>query len=86
MLYRVQAGDTLSYLSQRFGVSVEAILAANSLPDPDVLFVGQELVIPEEESPDPRVDTSKVIVVRGVVLEDGVGLESRAKAWRRISA
>ena len=42
---KVQPGDTLSSLSRRYGVSVEAIQAANNLPD-GRLDVGQELVIP----------------------------------------
>jgi murein DD-endopeptidase MepM/ murein hydrolase activator NlpD len=42
---KVQKGDTLSSLSRRYGVSVEAIQAANNLPD-GRLNVGQEIVIP----------------------------------------
>lgn len=42
---KVQKGETLSSLSRRYGVSVEAIQAANNLPD-SRLDVGQELVIP----------------------------------------
>src|SRR5688572_30825062 len=41
----VQKGETLSVLSRRYGVSVEAIQAANNLPD-GRLGVGQEIVIP----------------------------------------
>ena len=42
---KVETGETLSMLSRRYGVSVEAIMAANSLPD-GRLNVGQELTIP----------------------------------------
>jgi murein DD-endopeptidase MepM/ murein hydrolase activator NlpD len=42
---KVQKGETLSVLSRRYGVSVEAIQAANNLPD-GRLGVGQEIVIP----------------------------------------
>jgi murein DD-endopeptidase MepM/ murein hydrolase activator NlpD len=42
---KVERGDTLSSLSRRYGVSVEAIQAANNLPD-GRLNVGQDLVIP----------------------------------------
>lgn len=44
--YTVQAGDTLSAIAQRFGTTVEAIVAANNLADPDSIQVGQELIIP----------------------------------------
>jgi len=47
-IYVVQAGDTMSSIAQRFGVTVEEILAANSLADPDTLSVGQNLLIPVE--------------------------------------
>lgn len=41
----VQAGDTLFNIGQRYGVSVQAITAANGLPD-DVVRIGEVLVIP----------------------------------------
>jgi len=44
--YIVQKGDTLWRLSQRFGVSLDALIKANNLSNPDVLHVGQELIIP----------------------------------------
>jgi LysM repeat protein len=46
-LYTVQEGDSLSAISQRFGVSAEAIVAANNISNPDLLRVGDQLVIPE---------------------------------------
>lgn len=46
VLYVVQQGDTLGAIAIRFGVSVEAIQAANGIDDPTRLRVGQELVIP----------------------------------------
>nr|HID14670.1 LysM peptidoglycan-binding domain-containing protein [Anaerolineae bacterium] len=46
LLYTVQAGDTLGVIAQTYGVSVEDLMAANGLTDPNVLHVGQTLVIP----------------------------------------
>jgi LysM repeat protein len=43
--YIVQPGDTLPDIALRFGVSVEAIKAANGMTD-DILIVGQEILIP----------------------------------------
>lgn len=43
--YTVQAGDTLFSLAQRYGTSVDAIMAANGLSS-DVLHAGQALYIP----------------------------------------
>ena len=45
-VYTVQLGDTLGAIAKQFGVSAESIVQANSLTDPDVLMVGQELKIP----------------------------------------
>ncbi|HHV62935.1 MAG TPA: LysM peptidoglycan-binding domain-containing protein [Firmicutes bacterium] len=45
--YRVQAGDTLTTIAQRFGTTVQAIMAANpSITSPDVIMVGQVIRIP----------------------------------------
>jgi LysM repeat protein len=43
--YTVQAGDTLFSIAQRYGTSVDAIMAANGLSS-DVLYAGQPLYIP----------------------------------------
>lgn len=45
-VYTVQSGDTLGSIAEQFDVSVEDLMAANGLTDPDVLSVGQTLVIP----------------------------------------
>ncbi|MGH2536393.1 MAG: LysM peptidoglycan-binding domain-containing protein [Candidatus Promineifilaceae bacterium] len=44
--YVVESGDTLGSIAAEFDVPVEDILAANGLTDPDILSIGQELVIP----------------------------------------
>lgn len=44
--YTVQRGDTLYSLARRFGVSVEMLLAANTLPKDVMLAVGQVLRVP----------------------------------------
>lgn len=51
MTYTVESGDTLSAVAQEHNVSLEALISANDLTDPDVLQVGQVLVIPEDEEP-----------------------------------
>ncbi len=44
--YRVQRGDTVYRISRRFGVSMDDLVRANELTDPDRLMPGTELVIP----------------------------------------
>jgi LysM repeat protein len=45
--HSVAPGEVLSTIAARYGVTVEAIVAANGLEDPNQLEVGQVLVIPE---------------------------------------
>lgn len=49
--YAVESGDTLSEIAQRFDTTVEAIVEANDLDDPDTLSIGDELTIPPDQSP-----------------------------------
>ncbi|MCA9959010.1 MAG: LysM peptidoglycan-binding domain-containing protein [Chloroflexota bacterium] len=44
--YTVVAGDTVTNIAQRFGVTVDAIILANGLQNPNQLSVGQVLLIP----------------------------------------
>jgi murein DD-endopeptidase MepM/ murein hydrolase activator NlpD len=46
LYYQVRAGDTLSALSQRYGVSSQEIARYNAIRNPDKLEVGQMLRIP----------------------------------------
>lgn len=45
--YIVQSGDNLSRIAARFNVSVEAIVQANQLKDPNAIRIGQTLIIPD---------------------------------------
>ncbi|MBK7708526.1 MAG: LysM peptidoglycan-binding domain-containing protein [Acidobacteria bacterium] len=47
--YTVQSGDNLSKIGGKYGVTWQAIFEANrdKLNDPDKIFPGQELVIPQ---------------------------------------
>lgn len=44
--YTVQPGDTLVTIAQRHGTTVEALIEANDLANPELLSVGQVLKIP----------------------------------------
>jgi len=46
--YVVQAGDTLAKIAAMFGVTVEAVVEASDIEDPDVIEVGQVLTLPQE--------------------------------------
>src|SRR5207244_730433 len=51
--YTVKDGDTLSGIASGNGTSIDAIVKANNLTDPDKLQVGQKLVLPPPSSPPP---------------------------------
>lgn len=46
LIHIVQAGDTISGLSQRYDVPAEDIIAANQIDNPNFLQLGTELTIP----------------------------------------
>ncbi len=58
--YLVQRGDMLSAIAERYGVSMEAIIEANNITNPDILEVGQRLIIPAVE-PQPTGPANKII-------------------------
>jgi LysM repeat protein len=45
-VYTVKPGDTLYGIATRYGVTINAIMRANSLANPNTLSIGQKLVIP----------------------------------------
>jgi len=50
LIHIVKSGETLSWIAQIYDVAPERIAEANNLTDPDVLAVGQELIIPPSEA------------------------------------
>lgn len=43
--YYVQAGDTLSGIASKFGTTVSALVSANNISNPNIIFVGQKIYI-----------------------------------------
>jgi LysM repeat protein len=52
-IYVVQPGDVLGTIAKKYGTTVEAIVEANGITDPDFIRQGQELVIPAPAGPTP---------------------------------
>jgi LysM repeat protein len=53
-IYVLQSGDNLTRVSARLGTTIPAILAANKIANPSLVFVGQSLIIPTS-APKPDV-------------------------------
>ncbi|MCX7622144.1 MAG: LysM peptidoglycan-binding domain-containing protein [Thermomicrobium sp.] len=68
IMYTVQEGDTLWKIAQRFGLKVQTITWANSLPDPELIYPGQQLAI---------LPTDGVMVK----VKEGDTIESLAEYW-----
>ena len=50
--YVVKPGDTLQAIAWRTGTSVSAIMAANGIANPNLIYAGQALVLPGGHAPD----------------------------------
>ena len=60
-IHVVKSGDTVSGIAAQYGVSIQAIIDANNLENPNNLSIGQELIIPpppgQEPTPTPAGPT-----------------------------
>jgi lipoprotein-anchoring transpeptidase ErfK/SrfK len=56
--YTVQEGDTLATIARAYNVPVEDLVAVNGLADPDMLYVGQMLAMPDSSAPAPTATPS----------------------------
>ncbi len=68
----VKAGQNLTQIARYYGVTVQAIAAANNLWNPNLIYVGQHLLIPVQCQPPPPPSTSCTtihVVKRGEYLK-----------------
>ena len=54
---QVQSGDTVWGFAQQYATTVDSISTANQLADPNVIYVGQQLVIKDDGEVAPQADT-----------------------------
>ena len=59
-VYIVQAGDSLSIIAGKFNVSMEELMQANGISDPNQIQAGQELIIPGLEGVSGILDTEVI--------------------------
>ena len=46
LVHRVARGENLTYIARLYGLSLEAVIAANPLENPNLIYAQQEIVIP----------------------------------------
>jgi LysM repeat protein len=59
--YTVKEGDTLSGIAQAYDISLEDLIGANDLANPDFLQIGQTLVIPQDGRADALAPASTAV-------------------------
>lgn len=65
IVYVVQLDDTLSAIALRYETTVQALVRANGITNPEFIYPGQRLVIPgASPAPEPVVQSSVVHTVR----------------------
>jgi LysM repeat protein len=52
-VYTVKAGEELRQIAAKYGTTVDFLLTYNNLPNPDLIFVGQQLFIPTRYNATP---------------------------------
>jgi len=54
IIHVVERGETLFIIAARYGTTVEAIVQANAIANPNLIYVGQRLIIPTQGSVAPE--------------------------------
>lgn len=88
--YEVQRGDTLREIASEHGTTIQAIVEANGIRNPDVIYVGQRLVIPgassgESSGGEAASGSQEYVVERGdslwkIARKFGVSVDALATA------
>jgi|ERR1700733_3578747 tyrosinase len=84
--YVVQQGDTLSGIAQRFGVSLQALEAANpQIHDPNKIYPGQVITVPVNPPPHGTYVVQSGDTLSGIAQKLGVSLQALEAANPQIS-
>jgi murein DD-endopeptidase MepM/ murein hydrolase activator NlpD len=76
--YTVQPGDTLGQIATRFGISVEALAAANAIDDINRISVGQVLLIPGTDQRLPTITSRPGETLSDLAARTGVSIDQLA--------
>jgi len=76
--YTVQPGDTLLLIAQHFDVPAELLARANDIADPNLIQVGQTLIIPDSEQVLAHQNAARMQEALIAVLPDFLDVVTRA--------
>lgn len=62
--YIVRAGDTLGAIAATYGTTVTILQGLNGIANPNLIRVGQELLVPSQPAADPRISALEAEVRR----------------------
>ena len=62
--YTVKRGDTLSRIALYYGTTVSAIVAINDIPNPNLIYPGQQIVIPVSEEEENTGSSQTIYIVQ----------------------
>jgi LysM repeat protein len=69
--YTVQPGDTLFLIAQRFGKTIQELMRANNSINPDILKIGQKLIIPtHRDHPQSWVQINRIFGKEGIEIDN----------------
>jgi LysM repeat protein len=80
-VYIVRPGDTLSAIAQRFGTTVHTLMVLNNITNPNIIFVGQQIRLPNcGVQPPPPVTPREHLVRPGDSLS-GIARLYNVSVW-----
>lgn len=88
-IYTVRPGDTLIGIALAAGTTVETLLRLNTIPNPDTLFVGQQIILPapptEEGSRFKIIPDSRLVRAPGSAQFDIDGFVAAQTGYIRVA-
>ena len=69
LTYIVEEGDSLDSIAEQFGVTIDQLIAANNLVDPNNIGVGSQLIIPDPDADLPTETPLPETLVPGSTIE-----------------
>src|SRR5512139_801279 len=84
--HTVKFGDNLNSISRLYGVSVQALMAANHIYNPNLIYAGQTLCIPDSTPVPPRPPCGTYYTIRWGDTLSSIAARYGTTLWAIMSA